>query len=204
MEGKLGRVCNGCVASSGEAVRLSAMQQLGLRAEKKLLGDLAGSKGIVDAVLTDDVKELLDAFFAYVARLASDEAAGGLRKDLVKIVVKLGVLARHQQLNKDELAAVQQLRDVLQRVFNAIITFLETPFTFDADVLRASFGEAEALLLKVIEGKLTERSRRRVTDTFGWLRTEANLAPLFNDKTYADDRARVGAALHGVLDKNYH
>lgn len=205
MDGKSGRVCNSCSGqASTSAVRLNAIQLLGMRAEKKLLGDLSGSKGVVDAVLTDDTKELLDAFSSYIQHVSKDqEVATAIRKDLVKIVVKVGVLARHGQLSKDELGHIQTLRKALRKAFNAIITFEETPFTYDHEILRECFAQSEALLLQVIEGKLTERSRQRVNDVFGWLKEPENLAPLFNDKACAPHLRRISAALKVTLDGNF-
>ena len=78
-------------------------RSLGMQIQKKVFGKLA-TKGVVKALIDDDSGLLLDMLHKLAAKEMDQKRAQKLIKDLIKVVIKVGLLYRNNQFNDAELA----------------------------------------------------------------------------------------------------
>src|ERR1700758_1994560 len=87
---------------------------------------------------------------------------------MVKIVVKVALLLKNDLLAKEEIEVLRSLRRKLVTTVNMMITFEETPFTYDGEFLQESFQECRDLCVKVVAKHLTEKSVYRTKYVFDY------------------------------------
>lgn len=141
-------------------------KDMALRTQKKLLSKMA-SKSVVQLLIDDTSSEILDEFY-YVSKEHSGkkEEAQKVVKDLVKVVVKVGVLFRNDQFSKEELALAQEVKKKIHQGAMTAISFHEVEFTFDMAVMGKLLNDCRDLLLKLVDKHLTTKSHGRIRHVF--------------------------------------
>lgn len=88
--------------------------------------------------------ELLDHVYDLaVLDLQNVKVAKKLLKDLIKMIVKLGLLYRHNQFNEAELAMGQKLSSKFKMIVLTMISYHDVAFSFDAQFLSDLIGQCE-------------------------------------------------------------
>ena len=97
-------------------------KSVALRAQKKILGKMA-SKNMAKAFVDDTTGDLLDQLYR-LAKLetGSKKEAEKLVKNLVKIVVKISILFRNDQLSREEIQTAEKFR---RNFRSAAMTFIK-------------------------------------------------------------------------------
>ncbi|XP_032233424.1 tumor necrosis factor alpha-induced protein 8 isoform X2 [Nematostella vectensis] len=160
-------------------------KSVALRAQKKVLGKLS-SKGMAKALVDDTTGDLLDQLYKLAKMEASSKKeAEKLIKDLIKIVVKISILFRNNQFNKEEIMLAEKFRKNFKSAAMTFISFYEVDFSFDRQFLSKSLCECQALLHQLIERHLTSKSHGRVDHVFNYFANGALLERLFDPNEQA-------------------
>jgi len=160
---------------------------MALRVQKKLLGMTLKSKESIKSHIDDNTGVLLDKLYdvAYL-KLGDKKAAKKVLKDLIKIVVKLGLLYQKGQFNSKELAFGEELRKKFKQCVLTMISYHDVAFTFDQAYLSNILVECKDLLQKLISRHLTDKSKGRVENVFSFYGNGELLANLYNDPAYKE------------------
>uniref|UniRef100_A0A8C7X717 Tumor necrosis factor alpha-induced protein 8-like protein 1 n=1 Tax=Oryzias sinensis TaxID=183150 RepID=A0A8C7X717_9TELE len=111
-------------------------KSLALQAQKKLMSKMA-TKSMANLFIDDTSSEVLDELYRVTKEYTHNrKESQKIIKNLIKVVVKLGVLYRNNQFNSEELVLVENFRyeEGTPRIFCLVTRivfseeFLETPF----------------------------------------------------------------------------
>ncbi|XP_055695286.1 protein salivary glands marred [Lutzomyia longipalpis] len=176
-------------------------RDIGLRAQKKILSRMA-NKSIAKSFIDDTTASLLDNIYR-LAKLHSDKKqAEKLVKNIIKIVIKIGVLIRNEEFNDAELQTAEKFRKKFQVTQMAIISFHEVDFSFDINYLQKALAECQYLLKSIIKRHLTEKSIARVDEIFKFFRDDKLLEMAFRPNSpYSDVMANLVSDLNKSLDE---
>eukprot|EP00042_Codosiga_hollandica_P036394 m.277884 g.277884 ORF g.277884 m.277884 type:complete len:206 (+) comp54881_c1_seq4:211-828(+) len=163
----------------------TATKSFALRFQKKLLGMSVKSKGVAKTFIDDSSGELLDQLELIAVKYSGDsKVAKKVMKDLIKVVVKLGLLYRHSQFSPDELTVAQALRSKFKMSVLTILSYHSVDFTFDQAFLANLLDECKTLILRLIERHLTDKSKGRVENVFGFFASGELLTKLYQDPEF--------------------
>ena len=159
---KVTRVCNIVSVADGNF----DSQSLGLRAQKKLLSKMA-SKKIAKVFIDDTSGHILDNLY----KLSKDytknkKTAEKLLKNLIKIVIKIGILYRNEQFSESELLVAENFKKKFRTVAMTVVSFIEVDFTFDKNFLSQALNECRLMLKQLVERHLTDKSLNRIDQVF--------------------------------------
>ena len=116
-------------------------------------------------------------------------------------MVKVGLLNRNDQFSPEE----RQLANKFQRQFQTtaltIISFYEVDFTYDHDFILKSLADMQKTLLALIQRHVTDKTKGRVDQVFGFFAREQFLDAVF--ASGSAHRSLLGSItddLHALLE----
>ncbi|XP_049732429.1 tumor necrosis factor alpha-induced protein 8-like protein 1 isoform X2 [Elephas maximus indicus] len=177
-------------------------KSLVLQAQKKLVSKMA-SKAVVAVLIDDTSSEVLDELYRATKEFTrSRKEAQKVVKNLVKVVLKLGVLLRGGQLGSEELALLQRLRRRARSLAMTAVSFHQVDFTFDRRVLAAALLECRDLLHQAVGPHLTAKSHGRINHVFSHFADCDFLAALYGPaEPYRSHLGRICEGLGKMLDE---
>ncbi|KAJ8940945.1 hypothetical protein NQ318_010146 [Aromia moschata] len=188
-------------------------RDIGLRAQKKILSRMAG-KNIARAFIDDTTASLLDNLYRlakqYVKVLLTEKAVDTritrkkrkkLIKNIIKVVIKLGVLHRNNMLSEDELRQAEKFKTKFRMAGMAIISFYEVDFSYDRNYVANALSESQKCLEVIVSKHLTEKSLSRIESVFSFFSNEQFLDAIFKrDSEYREALGRVVSDLNKAID----
>ncbi|CAG5124329.1 unnamed protein product, partial [Candidula unifasciata] len=174
---------------------------LGLRAQKKLLGKMS-SKKIAMSFIDETTGRLLDNAHRLLRQYkGSKKEADKLLKYIIKSVVKIGILYKNDQFNREELNNIDQFKQKFHALAMTVVSFHQVDFTYDKAFMRQSVEECRQLLQTIIERHLTDKSKSRVDLVFHTFYEPELLDAVFTDKTYKSLMESVVIDLNTLMDE---
>lgn len=176
-------------------------KSVALRAQKKLLGKMA-SKNMAKAFVDDTTGDLLDQLYR-LAKLhtGNKKEAEKLVKNLVKIVVKISILFRNDQLNREEIQTAEKFRRNFRSAAMTFISFYEVDFSFDKKFLTKNLEDCRSLIHQIIERHLTAKSHRRVDHVFDYYANGDMLEKVFHEEQYGTILKRIVDNLNKLMEE---
>ncbi|KTG40300.1 hypothetical protein cypCar_00004876 [Cyprinus carpio] len=151
-----------------------------LKAQKKFLSQMA-NKSVVQMFIDDTSSEILDELYRVSKEYTGNRSeAQKVVKDLIKVVVKLAVLFKHNRFNDEELKLAQNFQKKLHQGAMTAISFHEVDFTFDKAVMSEILKESRDMLLKLVNTHLTPKSHGRINHVFNHYGDPELLTELYN------------------------
>uniref|UniRef100_UPI00358F73B7 tumor necrosis factor alpha-induced protein 8 isoform X2 n=1 Tax=Myxine glutinosa TaxID=7769 RepID=UPI00358F73B7 len=176
-------------------------KSLALKAQKKILSGMA-SRGAANLVVDDVTGSVLDELYRLLrGHLNSRKEAEKVIKDIIKIVVKVGVLSLHNQFSTEEMAVARRFKTLFHQLAMTVVTFYRVEFTFDRTVLMKHLETCKGLLHKLIENHLSAKSHGRVDHVFGRLSDAGFLTAVYTpDSPLCPALSRLCDGLDKLLD----
>ncbi|XP_051894159.1 tumor necrosis factor alpha-induced protein 8-like protein 1 isoform X2 [Pristis pectinata] len=154
-------------------------KSLAMQAQKKLLGKMA-NKSMANIFIDDTSSDVLDELYQVTKEYTKNKKeAQKVIKNLIKVVIKLGVLYRNNQFNAEELVLVDKFRKKVHQLAMTAVSFHQIDFTFDRRVLASILNECRELLHQAINRHLTSKSHGRVNHIFNHFADCEFLATLY-------------------------
>ena len=164
-------------------------KSLSIRVQKKLLGKMA-SKKIVKVFIDDTSSRVLDTLYQISKQWSSSKkVAEKVMKDMIKIVIKISVLYRNDQFNKEELHQAELFKRKFQTLVMTVISFYEVEFSFDRNYMSTTLSECCDMLHKLVQRHLTDKSLMRID----------NVCNFFSDADFLDALFRSDGELRHLL-----
>ncbi|XP_015186641.1 PREDICTED: tumor necrosis factor alpha-induced protein 8-like protein isoform X1 [Polistes dominula] len=166
----------------------SRARDLGLRAQKKLLGRVVSTNAGRSLLIDDATTSLLDNLYKLMERATKNNTnldkkqPEKVLKNIVKLSIKVGLLQRNQQLGPADDAKLVEIRTALRAVAMAVVSFYELEFSFDKAYLTRSLERCRSAIQGLIKPHLTDKSQDRCDQVFDFLRN-----PEFLDAVFRQD-----------------
>ncbi|KAJ7308348.1 hypothetical protein JRQ81_008886 [Phrynocephalus forsythii] len=177
-------------------------KNLALQAQKKLLSKMA-SKNTVSIFIDDTSSEILDELYRVTKEFTRNrKEAQKIVKNLVKIVMKLGVLYRNGQFDAGELALLERFRKKVHTLAMTTISFYQIDFTFDRRVMSNLLNECRELLHQAVNTHLTTKSHSHINHVFNHFADYEFLSALYSSsEPYRTHLLRICEGLNRMLDE---
>ncbi|XP_061457168.1 tumor necrosis factor alpha-induced protein 8-like protein 1 [Rhineura floridana] len=177
-------------------------KSLALQAQKKLLSKMA-SKNMASIFIDDTSSEILDELYRVTKEYTRNrKEAQKIIKNLIKVVMKLGVLYRNRQFSADELALMERFRKKVHTLAMTAVSFYQIDFTFDRRVLSNTLRECCDLLHQAVNTHLTAKSHARINHVFNHFADCEFLSALYGtSEPYRTHLRRICEGLNQMLDE---
>lgn len=177
-------------------------KNLALQAQKKLLSKMA-SKNMASIFIDDTSSEILDELYRVTKEFTHNRReAQKVIKNLIKIVVKLGVLYRNKQFGVEELVLMDRFRKKLHTLAMTAVSFYQVDFTFDRRVMSNMLNECRDLLHQAVNTHLTGKSHSRINHVFNHFADFEFLSALYgSSEPYQTHLQRICEGLNQMLDE---
>lgn len=177
-------------------------KNLALQAQKKLLSKMA-SKNMASIFIDDTSSEILDELYRVTKEFTHNrKEAQKVIKNLIKIVVKLGVLYRNKQFGVEELVLMDRFRKKLHTLAMTAVSFYQVDFTFDRRVMSSMLNECCDLLHQAVNTHLTGKSHSRINHVFNHFADFEFLSALYSSsEPYQTHLQRICEGLNQMLDE---
>ncbi|KAI8777559.1 tumor necrosis factor alpha-induced protein 8 [Biomphalaria glabrata] len=174
---------------------------LGLRAQKKLLGKMS-SKKIAMTFIDETTGRVLDNAHKLLKQYKeSKKEADKILKYIIKSVVKVGILYKNDQFNRDELSLVDKFKQKFHSLAMTVVSFHQVDFTYDKAFMRKSLEECRQLLQSIIERHLTDKSKTRVDLVFHTFCEPEFLDAVFTNTSYKSLMDAIIDDLNALMDQ---
>ncbi|KAM4708573.1 tumor necrosis factor alpha-induced protein 8-like protein 1 isoform 1-T2 [Discoglossus pictus] len=173
-----------------------------LQAQKKVLSKMA-TKSVVSAFLDDTGSSVLDELYrALREHTRNRKEAHKVIKNLIKIVLKVGVLHRNSQFNTDEIHLLENLRKKIHSLAMTAVSFHQIDFTFDRRVLANLLTDCRDILHQAVHRHLTTKSHTRINHVFGRLADQDFLTALYSPaEPYRTHLQGICAGINHMLEE---
>ncbi|KAA8589621.1 hypothetical protein FQN60_012986 [Etheostoma spectabile] len=164
-------------------------KSLALQAQKKLMSKMA-TKSMANLFIDDTSSEVLDELYRVTKEYTRNrKESQKIIKNLIKMVVKLGVLYRNNQKKVHTLAMTA-------------VSFHQIEFTFDRRVMSSILNDCRELLHQAIKRHLTAKSHSRVNHVFNHFADCDFLACLYGpSEVYRAHLQRICNGVNKMLDE---
>ncbi|KAL6469488.1 hypothetical protein MHYP_G00230120 [Metynnis hypsauchen] len=178
-------------------------KSLALQAQKKLMSKMA-TKTVANLFIDDTSSEVLDELYRVTKEYTRNrKEAQKIIKNLIKMVVKLGVLYRNGQFNNEELALVERFRKKVHTLAMTAVSFHQIDFTFDRRVMSGLLNDCRELLHQAINRHLTAKSHARINHVFNHFSDCDFLAALYSpSEVYRAHLQRICDGINKMLDED--
>ncbi|KAK0088221.1 hypothetical protein PV325_012755 [Microctonus aethiopoides] len=189
-------------ASGGGGTTGSRARDLGLRAQKKLLGRVVSTGAGRSLFIDDATTSLLDNLFKLMERTVKcnpgldKKQPEKVLKNIVKLSIKIGLLQRNQQLGPSDDAKIIEIRSSLRAAAMSVVSFYELEFSFDRVYLTRTFERCRAAILNLIRPHLTDKSQERCDQVFDFLTNTEFLDSVFRQNS--EHRQILGALVNDI------
>ncbi|CAG9825756.1 unnamed protein product [Phaedon cochleariae] len=124
-----------------------------------------------------------------------------LIKNIIKVVIKLGVLHRNNMLSDEEMQLAEKFKGKFRIAGMAIISFFEVDFSYDANYIVRALRESQKCLESIVSKHLTDKSVSRIDSVFSFFADEHFLDAVFKrESEYREALGRVVADLNKAID----
>lgn len=122
-------------------------------------------------------------------------------KNIIKVVIKLGVLHRNNQFTPDELKQAEKFKSKFRMAGMAIISFYEVDFSYDRNFLTSTLDESQKCLQFIVSKHLTDKSLARIDSVFSFFKNEKFLDAIFKPNSeYRDQLGRLVSDLNKSIE----
>jgi hypothetical protein len=143
-------------------------QSLALRIQKKIASKMS-NKAFAKIFIDDTTGRILDNLFKLVKEYSrSKKQAETIINSVIKIIIKIGLLYKNEQLNSDELRQCDAFRQTFHLFVKAALSFYEVDYTFDNKFLHNSLKNCQSLIQNIVKLHLTEKSKQKIENVFNF------------------------------------
>ena len=176
-------------------------KSLTFRIQKKLASQMS-KKAMVKIFIDDTTSLLLDDVYNLVKKeTGSKKEAEKLVKNLLKIIIKVGILYKSDHVNNEEIRLAEEFQKKFHKVAVTVVSFCEVDFSFDREFLAHQLKDCEAIIHKIIQRHLTVNSHKHVTNVFGFFLNGQFLDKLFQKNgIYESDLKDIGRCLNILIE----
>ncbi|KAF6208284.1 hypothetical protein GE061_016738 [Apolygus lucorum] len=177
-------------------------RDIGLRAQKKILSRMA-NKNVAKMFIDDTTASLLDNLFRMAKQFTDNKKESEkLIKNIIKVVIKIGVLYRNEQFSAEEIRLAEKFKNKFHSAAMAVISFHEVEFSYDRAYLHKAMQDSHELLRQVVARHLTEKSLQRIDSVFNFFGNPQFLDAVFRPESpYKELLERLVSDISKAMDE---
>lgn len=176
-------------------------KNLGMKVQKKLVEKMA-SKKIFRTFIDGTVANLLDILYKIAREFSDKETGEKLLKDIIKIVIKVGILYRNEQFNEQELKSAKLFLRKFHDICMTVCSFYEVDYSFDKTFLSKIMLDCSELIKDLIKPHLTEKTIGRVDNVFNFFGNPQFLETVYkSDNIYRDYLQNIVKDLRTLMEE---
>lgn len=159
-------------------------QTLALRIQKKIASKVS-NKNVAKIFIDETTGRTLDNLFKLVKEYSnSKKQAESILNDIIKIIFKIGVLFKNDQLSKEELNLCDSFRQTFHLFAKSALSFYEIEFTYDQKYLIDLLKMCQNSIHLIVKQHLTEKSKNRIDNVFNFFLDKNFLDDVFKNQKY--------------------
>jgi len=140
--------------------------------------------------------------YAYSLQAGNKKEAEKLVKNIIKVVIKLGVLYRNGQFSSDELRHAERFKGRFHSAAMAVVSFYEVDFSYDRLYLLTALNESRTAIRQLVLRHLTDKSLARIDYVFNFFANPNFLDAVFRkDSEYREILGRIVADMNRAMDE---
>lgn len=164
---------------------------MGLKAQKKILSKMS-SKSVAKVFIDDTSGRLLDNVYGLLKEYTGNKKdSEKVVKNIIKIIIKIGILYRNDQFSSEELKLAEDFKKKFRSTAMTIVSFYEVDFTSDKTYLLQGIRELSAILHKLVERLLTDKSSQRIDHVFAQFLDGGLWDKIFKQKSLPSEEATL-------------
>ncbi|KHN80371.1 Tumor necrosis factor alpha-induced protein 8 [Toxocara canis] len=164
-----------CSGGQQEVFKAATLVQ---RAQKKLLSKVV-SRGAVKHFVSEAATRLFDNLYTLLKSYYNKSTAEKVVKNIIKLVVKLGVVARGEQFGAEQQIQLGAVQKQMHQLCLTVISFGKVTYSYDRSYLLSLLNNTHKKMVPLITCFLSEKSGRRLDMIFEHLSKEHLLDGLF-------------------------
>lgn len=160
------------------------------------------TKKSVKLFIDDTTARVLDNTCKILKDYMPKKDADKIVKYVIKTVIKIGILYRHDQFNADELKLAESFKQKFHSLSMTVVSFYTVDFTYDKNFLSHSIEECRELLQQLIKRHLTDKSKSRANIIFETFNDTALMDVIFTpDGKYKEYMDRITTDMNTLMDE---
>ena len=176
-------------------------QSLALRLQKKVASKMS-SKSVAKIFIDDTTGRLLDNLSSLIRDYSgSKKQAENILTDLIKIIVKIGILFKNNQFSTDELEMCNTFRQKFHFFVKSALSFYEINFTFDSEHLQNLLTEGQKLIQSIVQKHLTDKSKNRIDNIFNFCSSQDFIREIYKNDKYKVTMTVIVDDTRSLLDE---
>jgi len=176
------------------------IKDFAISTQKKFASKLAQNAIIRNSLVDDSTTEIFNLINKIIKLYINDKKKSEkTMRDIIKIIVKLGVLQHNDRL---ETRLVTQVNSKLRHVVLTMISFHEVQFTFDKKLAVEKMKTVQStihLLLK--SGKVKEKTHGRLDNIMELLADGDFLHALYHDPKFESYKTNLAGLLNKAVEE---
>jgi len=157
----------------------TSSQSLALRLQKNIASKMS-TKSVAKIFIDEPTGRILDNLHRLVKEYTKNKKqAENILNNIIKIIIKVGLLYKNEQLTDDELRLCDNFRQKFHSFVKAALSFYEIEFSFDSKFLHDLLIDCKNLIQLIVKSHLTDKSKGRIETVFTFFADEAFLGFIF-------------------------
>lgn len=154
-------------------------QSLGLRIQKKIASKMS-NKTVAKIFIDDTTGRILDNLHKLVKDYSKNKKqAETIINSVIKIIIKIGLLYKNEQLSADELRQCDSFRQTFHLFVKSALSFYEIDYTFDKKYLHTSLKNCQSQIQNIVKTHLTDKSKHKIDNVFNFFSDQQFLETVF-------------------------
>lgn len=176
-------------------------QSLGLRIQKKIASKMS-NKNVAKMFIDDTTGRILDDMHHVVKEYSGNrKLADKLLNDTIKIIVKIGLLVRNNQLTDAEIKICSDFRETFHYFVKSALSFYEVHYTYDNTHLIEILHSCEKSMQIIVKNHLTDKSKQRIEHVFAYFANSKFLEEIFKNDKYGAKMNSIVSDVRQLIDE---
>lgn len=118
----------------------------------------------------------------FVFQTGNKKESEKLTKNIIKIIVKLGILSKNDQFDGNELKLAHNFKHTFRELTMIIVSFYDIDFSYDRNYLNNYLSKCRKLLKELTKRHLTDKTLSRIDKIFDFFSNPTFLDAVFSQK----------------------
>jgi hypothetical protein len=175
-----------------------------LRVQKNIASKMS-SKSFAKVFIDETTGRLLDNLYKLAKDYSkSKKEAEKLLKNIIKIIIKIGILYKNDQFNNEELKTCDDFRNKFHFLTKSALSMYEVDYTFDKHYLSDVLKKCKEMTHAIIKRHLTDKSKDRIDHVYDFFSDQKFLEDIYKSNgSYRNTLGLIVDDARRLLDDGY-
>ena len=175
-----------------------------LRVQKNIASKMS-SKSFAKVFIDETTGRLLDNLYKLAKDYSkSKKEAEKLLKNIIKIIIKIGILYKNDQFNNEELKTCDDFRNKFHFLTKSALSMYEVDYSFDKHYLSDALKKCKEMTHAIIKRHLTDKSKDRIDHVYDFFSDQKFLEDIYKSNgSYRNTLGLIVDDARRLLDDGY-